>query len=244
MKNPRVGFPRKAEKFPASRGENFSRERRAAFFGKNLLPAFPQKVYLCKIMQTILEGAGWFIWPLGFCSVLAMAVIVERFFALRESHILPRAALEAVLAGNFGAVQAAFPRTIGGRIVDFALKESPDAAALAAYARMEVSRMERGMFIPESIVSIAPLIGLFGTVYGLFILFPENGGMPDQQMLVRGVGLALTTTMLGLLIAMPVLLANNYIMRRVEVLAARLSLVVECLNNARETVPADAKNAK
>jgi biopolymer transport protein ExbB/TolQ len=91
--------------------------------------------------------------------------------------------------------------------------------------------MERGMFIPESIVSIAPLIGLFGTVYGLYILFPQDGGMPDQQMLVRGVGLALTTTMLGLLIAMPVLLANNFIMRRIEVLSARLSLVVERLNN-------------
>ena len=55
--------------------------------------------------------------------------------------------------------------------------------------------------------------------------------MPDQQMLVRGVGLALTTTMLGLLIAMPVLLANNFIMRRIEVLSARLALVVERLNS-------------
>lgn len=186
-------------------------------------------------MQTILEGAGWFIWPLGFCSVLAMAVIVERFLALREGRVLPRKALELILAGDFKAAGSAFPKTAGGRIVNFALNESPDTAALTAFARLEVSRMERGMFIPESIVSIAPLIGLFGTVYGLYILFPETGGMPDQQMLVRGVGLALTTTMLGLLIAMPVLLANNFIMRRIEVLAARLSLAVECLN-ARENV--------
>lgn len=184
-------------------------------------------------MQTILEGAGWFIWPLGFCSVLAMLVIIERLIALREGRVLPRKALELVLAGDFDAAAKAFPRTAGGRIVNFALKSNPDAPALTAFARLEVSRMERGMFIPESIVSIAPLIGLFGTVYGLYILFPENGGMPDQQMLVRGVGLALTTTMLGLLIAMPVLLANNYIMRRIEVLASRLSLLVERLN-ARE----------
>lgn len=182
-------------------------------------------------MQTIIEGAGWFIWPLGFCSVLAMAVIFERMIALRESRILPRKALELILAGDFEAAAKAFPKSAGGRIVDFALREKPDAAALTAFARIEVSRMERGMFIPESIVSIAPLIGLFGTVYGLYILFPEDGGMPDQQMLVRGVGLALTTTMLGLLIAMPVLLANNFIMRRIEVLSARLALVVERLNN-------------
>lgn len=182
-------------------------------------------------METMIEGAGWFIWPLGFCSVLAMVVIIERFIALREGRILPKKALELVLAGNFEIVAKTFPKTAGGRIVDFALREKPDAAALTAFARIEVSRMERGMFIPESIVSIAPLIGLFGTVYGLYILFPQDGGMPDQQMLVRGVGLALTTTMLGLLIAMPVLLANNFIMRRIEVLSARLSLVVDRLNN-------------
>lgn len=181
-------------------------------------------------MQTILEGAGWFIWPLGFCSVLAMFVIVERLIALRPGRVLPRKALELILDGDFSAAAKAFPRTAGGRIVNFALSEKPDAASLAAFARLEVSRMERGMFIPESIVSIAPLIGLFGTVYGLYILFPESGGMPDQQMLTRGVGLALTTTMLGLLIAMPVLLANNFIMRRIEVLASRLALVTECLS--------------
>lgn len=181
-------------------------------------------------MQTFLEGAGWFIWPLGLCSVVAALVVIERLLALREARVLPRKALELILSGDFEAVRKAFPRTAGGRIVNFALTELPDPAALTAYARLEVSRMERGMFIPESIVSIAPLIGLFGTVYGLYILFPEDGGMPDQQMLVRGVGLALTTTMLGLLIAMPVLLADNFIMRRIEVLAARLALVVERLN--------------
>ncbi|MBQ9759247.1 MAG: MotA/TolQ/ExbB proton channel family protein, partial [Opitutales bacterium] len=115
-------------------------------------------------MQTIIEGAGWFIWPLGFCSVLAMAVIFERMIALRESRVLPRKALELILAGDFAAAAKAFPKTSGGRIVDFALREKPDAAALTAFARIEVSRMERGLFIPESIVSIAPLIGLFGTV--------------------------------------------------------------------------------
>lgn len=197
---------------------------------------------LSRVMQTILEGAGWFIWPLGFCSIAAMVVIVERLLALREGRVLPRAALEMILAGKFKTAADAFPQTAGGRIVKFALEESPDTAALTAFARIEVSRMERAMFIPESIVSIAPLIGLFGTVYGLFILFPEDGGMPDQQMLIRGVGLALTTTMIGLLIAMPVLLANNFIMRRIEVLASRLALVVECLNSRdTERVPAEEK---
>lgn len=181
-------------------------------------------------MHAILEGAGWFIWPLILCSVAAMTVIVERLIALRNTNILPRKALELVLAGNFNDAAKRFPHSAAGRIVAFALRNTPDPAALSAFARLEVSRLERGMFIPESVVSVAPLIGLFGTVYGLYILFPENGSMPDQQMLVRGVGLALTTTMLGLLIAIPVLFADNFIIRRIDVLASRLALIVDCLN--------------
>lgn len=61
-------------------------------------------------MQTILEGAGWFIWPLGFCSVAAMVVIVERLLALREGRVLPRAALELILSGKFETATEAFPR--------------------------------------------------------------------------------------------------------------------------------------
>lgn len=181
-------------------------------------------------METIIHGAGWFLWPLGFCSLLATFIVAERLIALRASRILPREAVELILAGDFDAVAKAFPNTTAGRIIRFALDKNPDSAALTAYARLEFSRMERGLFLLDSVVAIAPLIGLFGTVYGLFMLFPETGGLPDQATLTRGVGLALTTTMIGLFIAMPALFANNFILRRIDVLASRISLLVERLN--------------
>lgn len=184
-------------------------------------------------METIIRGAGWFLWPLGFCSLLAAFIVVERLIALRASRILPVQALPLILAGDFKGVAQAFPKTTAGRIVRFALDENPDKDALTAYARLEFSRMERGLFLLDSVVAVAPLIGLFGTVYGLFTLFPESGGLPDQATLTRGVGLALTTTMLGLFVAMPSLFANNFILRRIDILAARVSLLVERLN-ARE----------
>lgn len=182
-------------------------------------------------MQTIIEGAGFFLWPFGFLSLLAVFVVVERCLALRASRVIPREALGLILTGDFDAVVKHYPKTISGRIIKFALDENPDDQALLAYARMEFSRMERGLFLLDSVVAIAPLIGLFGTVYGLFILFPETGGMPDQAMLTRGVGLALTTTMLGLIIAMPALFANNLLLRHIDVLASRISLLVERLNS-------------
>ncbi len=184
-------------------------------------------------METIIQGTGWFLWPLGFCSLLAAFIIVERLIALRSSRIMPDQLVKLILENNFEAAAKAFPKSVAGRITKFALDNNPDKNALIAYARVECTRMERGLFLLDTVVAVAPLIGLFGTVYGLFSLFPETGGLPDQETLTRGVGLALTTTMLGLFIAMPSLFANNLILRRIDVLAAKISLVVERLSESK-----------
>ncbi|MCR5184209.1 MAG: MotA/TolQ/ExbB proton channel family protein [Opitutales bacterium] len=184
-------------------------------------------------METLILGAGFFLWPLGFCSLLAAFVVIERLIALRASKIVPAQILPLIIAGDFKSAATAFPQSVAGRIVKFFIGESPDKDGLAAYARLEISRMERGLFLLDSVIAIAPLIGLFGTVYGLFTLFPENGGLPDQDTLTRGVGLALTTTMLGLFIAIPALFMNNLILRRIEILATRLELIVERLSDKK-----------
>jgi biopolymer transport protein ExbB len=89
-------------------------------------------------------------------------------------------------------------------------------------------RLQRGFFIIDSIVAAAPLLGLLGTVTGLATLFPEHG-LPDSQTLTRGVGLALSTTMIGLCIAIPALMGVNWLGRRVELLSAQVDLLVETL---------------
>jgi biopolymer transport protein ExbB len=92
--------------------------------------------------------------------------------------------------------------------------------------------MERGLFILEIVVSAAPLIGLLGTVTGLVTVFgqisPETG-LPDPAAFVEGVSMALTTTILGLAIAIPALAFNSFLNRRVDTFEAQLEVGVERL---------------
>lgn len=179
-------------------------------------------------MNTIIEGASYFIWPLGICSFLAVFIVIERLLALRLRRVLPAELLAVIAKGDLKSVTTEMEESAAGRIVRFFQKNSPDSETLKAYAQLELTRMERGLFILDTIVGIAPLIGLLGTVWGLFILFPDKG-MPDTATLTRGVGLALTTTMLGLLIAIPALVFSNLLSRRVEIISAKINMVAERL---------------
>lgn len=179
-------------------------------------------------METLIEGAGPFIWPMGLCSFIAVFIVIERLIALRIERVLPEALLAALARGDLRALPERLEHSSGGRVVRFFQKSAPDPESLKAYARIELTRLERGLFLLDTIVGIAPLLGLLGTVYGLFILFPEQG-LPDTARLTRGVGLALTTTMLGLFIAIPALICSNYLARRLEIISARMSMLVERL---------------
>lgn len=180
-------------------------------------------------MEKLLEGAGPFLWPLAFCSFVAVFILVERLLALRPEKVLPEELLEAVAEGNSSALARTTGATAGGRIVRFWADRKPDAEGLKAYAKLEITRLERGLFVLDTVVGVAPLLGLLGTVYGLFILFPDDGSKPDTATLLRGVGLGLTSTMIGLFIAIPALAGANYLGRRMEIIGARLTLVVERL---------------
>lgn len=116
--------------------------------------------------------------------------------------------------------------------MQFYLRNKPEAEQMKAFARLEVTRMERGLFILEIVVSAAPLLGLLGTVTGLIKVFANisiETGLPDPGAFIEGIALALTTTMLGLAIAIPALVANHFLVRRIDILAARLSVGVERL---------------
>jgi biopolymer transport protein ExbB len=122
--------------------------------------------------------------------------------------------------------------SVAGRILTFFRGGHLDAEQLKAFTRLEVTRMERGLFILEIVVSAAPLLGLLGTVTGLVRVFsqisPETG-LPDPAAFVEGVSMALTTTILGLSIAIPALAFNSYLSRRVDTYEAQLEVGVERL---------------
>ncbi len=181
-------------------------------------------------MQELLQNAGIFAWPLGLCSLLATVIVIERFFALRRSRIIPGFYHYAFSAGSIP--EQGDQKSVAGRIIDYFHQGVLDAEQLKAYTRLQVTRMERGLFILEIVVSAAPLIGLLGTVTGLVTVFsqisPETG-LPDPAAFVEGVSMALTTTILGLSIAIPALAFNSYLNRRVDTYEAQLEVGVERL---------------
>ncbi|MEO0510778.1 MAG: MotA/TolQ/ExbB proton channel family protein [Verrucomicrobiota bacterium] len=179
----------------------------------------------------VFANTGIFLYPLAACSFVAVFVAVERLIALRNSQIIPRAAVDAFISGQIDQIVPE-QRSVVGRIVGFHRDRKPDAEALKAFARLEVSRMERGLFLLEVVIGAAPLLGLLGTVTGLtqvFGGFSAETGLPEPEAFIRGIALALNTTILGLAIAIPALAAHSYLFRRVESLAARIGVGVECL---------------
>ncbi|PWM29724.1 MAG: MotA/TolQ/ExbB proton channel family protein [Verrucomicrobia bacterium] len=180
-------------------------------------------------MRFILEGAGAFIYPLAFCSFLALFIIIERLISLRDSKVIPRAVVDALVEGRIDALTPDL-NTTAGRIIWFFKNSSPDAEALKAFVQLEITRLERGMFWLDIVISAAPLLGLLGTVAGLVTVFagPEDS-LPSPEAISRGVGLALSTTVIGLSIAIPSIVGNSYINRRIEKLCARLNIGVERL---------------
>ena len=184
----------------------------------------------------IFTHAGIFIYPLALCSAVAVFITFERLIALRPSRVMPEAMVEAFVSGRFDGVPVDSVSVVG-RIVGFYKSRPLDSDSLKAYAPLEVSRMERGMFLLEVVSGAAPLIGLLGTVTGLtqvFSGFSAETGLPDPATFIMGIALALNTTILGLTIAIPALAVHAYLLRRVESMAASIGLGVQALVQSKE----------
>jgi biopolymer transport protein ExbB len=172
---------------------------------------------------SIIQAAGWPIWPLLLCSIAALAVVAERISSLRASRVMPARLIDEVisvtrahlptadvvnkLADNsvLGAVLASGLRTVMAepRITEEALRSSFESAGRAA-----VHRLERYLNTLGTIASAAPLLGLLGTVIGMIEIFgsqaPNGGNNP--ALLAHGISVALYNTAFGLIIAIPSLM--------------------------------------
>ena len=96
-------------------------------------------------------------------------------------------------------------------------------------ARHEIVQLERGLVVLEIVVGIAPLLGLVGTIYGMITLFSGLGqsGLGDNAVLAKGIALILNTTLMGLLIAIPALIAWSYYSKKVEMLAVEMETLCD-----------------
>ncbi|MBU62126.1 MAG: hypothetical protein CMI26_06455 [Opitutae bacterium] len=182
-----------------------------------------------------LRQAGWFLYPLAICLTIAVFIFVERWFALRRSRTIPKHMENFLRSGQIDHGELV-DRSAAERIALAALSEEPSSDILRAYARVEISRMERGVFLLEIIVGIAPLIGLLGTVTGLVRVFsgiPMNSGAPDPSAFSEGIAMALLTTIIGLAIAIPSLVGHSFLSRIIDNRATKLELLAETLSELR-----------
>lgn len=182
-------------------------------------------------MPSILADGGPFIWLLLILSVISLALILERGWALRRSKVMPPSLVEALPSLDPGALRGACTTTPSSlsRLVLTVLDhlrwpKEETTSAVEVKARREVAEMERGLVVLEMVVGIAPLIGLVGTIYGIIPLFVDFGKAisGDYALLAKGIGAALNKTLAGLLVAIPTLVAWSYFNKKVEVLAVEL----------------------
>jgi biopolymer transport protein ExbB len=174
----------------------------------------------------LLKGADILIYPLALCSLVLVYILCERSCALRRSAIIPDDMADAIVAGQ---AMAGGEHSVLGRIVRFAAAHPGDADGVRAFARLEVSRMERGLPYLDVIYAGAPLIGLTGTVWSLIRVFSSisgQGGLPDPAKFTSGVSLALSATVIGLCIALPALIGGGILQRRVDNFAAQLDVLL------------------
>lgn len=188
-------------------------------------------------------NGGVFMFLLLLLSVSAGTVILLRVLALREKYILPPAveeALEDVQPNEtMDAVERAalaHPSPLA-RIVTACLAHrkwprQENLEAVQVRARHEVVRMESGLGFLEMTAGLGPLLGLLGTLSGLVTIFANLGGgmgSGDPVAVARGISEALNTTIVGLAVAVPSLVAHNYLQRRVETMAVAMEGLVSDL---------------
>ncbi len=190
---------------------------------------------LASILHFFVNG-GFFMFVLLSLSVFALSIIIWRGIALRYPILLPEkigVAVEDLKPGMnldplLRAVKAdAQNDSPLARVVRALLdhRNWPVAEArevVQARARHEVARMEKGLVFLEITTGIAPLLGLLGTLSGLIGVFANLGDSGDPQLVALGIAEALNTTIMGLAVAAPSLIAYNYYMRKVEMIAVEM----------------------
>jgi len=189
---------------------------------------------------------GLFMVFLLMCSIVSMAVILLRAMALRRDLVMPpiiEREIEALQPEDTEGVvklsrMVRNDNSTLARIAQVGLQnlnwpKMENLEAVQTKARYEVLRLESGLFILEIIVGIAPLLGLLGAVAGLvkvFSAFGANAAATDPHLMAKGISEALSTTIVGLAIAIPSLIAYSYFSKKVETMASDMeSLVSELL---------------
>lgn len=189
---------------------------------------------------------GFFMVLLLVCSIVSMAVIILRALALRRDIVMPpiiEREIDSLQPEDTDGVvklsrmvrndNSTLARIAQVGLLNLNWPKMENLEAVQTKARYEVLRLESGLFILEIIIGIAPLLGLLGAVAGLvqvFAAFGADAAASNPHLMAKGISEALSTTIVGLAIAVPSLIAYSYFSKKVETMASDMeSLISELL---------------
>jgi biopolymer transport protein ExbB len=173
--------------------------------------------------EMILAGRYMMI-PIALCSLLGLAVFLERLFVLRRRRIVIAEIVSAVKtlpqASDFSVAYAVCDQHPGpfANVVRAGLDHA-DADweitrdVLQEVGRQEAVRLTRGLRVLETVAAVAPLLGLLGTVVGMIRVFASvsQAGLGNPEVLSGGISEAMITTAAGLIVGIPALVAHNWL---------------------------------
>lgn len=188
-------------------------------------------------MQSIVAEAGWPIWLLLALSVVGLALIVERALSLRSTRVIPpelaAQVQQMVRAGNDSpaAIEKLADSCGLGQILAEVLRTRQQPASEMRQAVEDTGQdvahtLQRYLPALATVATIAPLLGLFGTVIGMieiFAVYRPDGADPSQM--AHGISVALYNTAFGILIAIPAMIAHRLYRSRVEGLLLRMEQI-------------------
>lgn len=174
--------------------------------------------------------------PIIACSVIALAIVIERFWALRRRRVLPPQLVRALRIASDGSslvtaegllrlsTRSPLGRLLSAGVVNYHLGREVVKESLQDTGRQVVHELERYLNTLGTIATITPLLGLLGTVIGMIEVFNviSAQGSGDVELLADGIAKALITTAGGLTVAIPSLLFYRYFRGRVDELVLRM----------------------
>ncbi|MCP4042302.1 MAG: MotA/TolQ/ExbB proton channel family protein [Gammaproteobacteria bacterium] len=202
-------------------------------------------------MLELIKSGGWLMLPILLCSVVAMAIIVERFWTLRRKRIVPKGLVVQVwkLAKekkldkrHIHVLREGSPlgRILAAGLVNMRHEREIMKESIEDTGRHVVHDLQRFLNTLGTIASITPLLGLLGTVIGMIKVFAviTTQGIGDAGILAGGISEALITTATGLAVAIPSLMFHRYFRGRVDELVITMEQealkMVEVLHGERE----------
>jgi biopolymer transport protein ExbB len=189
------------------------------------------------VIEFLMQGGPVMV-PIGLCSVIGLASFVERAWSLRRERVVPRGfcveLVELLRQERWqDASNLCKKRDVPiARIVEVALSARGEPRAglrdrVEEIGRREAMELERWLWVVATVASVGPLLGLLGTVAGMIQTFQtiEGGGIGQMQQMAGGIGVALITTLGGLVVAIPAVIGHRFLVSRVDDLVVDLEEV-------------------